>query len=395
VNGANDLRLYNGTAWQTINSASTPAFTNVDTDDLTYVWAHKRRLWFCEKGEPSVWYLPVDSIAGAAVEFPLRSVFTLGGAVLFGATWSRDAGDGMDDLQVFVSTEGQVAIYQGTDPNNASTWALVGLYRIGRPLHKNAHFRTGGDIMVLTEDGIVAISSAMERDRTAQQSSAATAMISDLWAEVVAIRQGLSRFPCVLWPSRRFLLVGAPAVGSQPLCLASNATTGAWSRILGWDTQALAVFNDSLIFGDSAGRVCKGDSGGSDLGLPYEAVCVPKMQDMSAPERKFLLRARATFRAGSVFNVALFGAADFVPMRPDEAAPANTGGDTAQLWGGSSVWGSGVKWGAAATEMVQTNWQTVLGAGQSVAPGLMLSVARSAPRVSVPISQAPCGPWTA
>jgi hypothetical protein len=51
------------------------ASTATDPTTLSYVWAHQRRLFFIKKDSLSAWYLPADSIGGAAVELPLGGVF--------------------------------------------------------------------------------------------------------------------------------------------------------------------------------------------------------------------------------------------------------------------------------------------------------------------------------
>src|SRR5690606_5522465 len=138
-------------SWLTVNGTSSPrSITGVDTDTLSHVWKYSSRLWFVGE-DMSAWYLPALAVGGAATEFPLQGVFSKGGALLFGAAFSYDAGDGLDDYCVFFTTEGEFALYQG-DP--ADTMTKVGVYEIGRPLHKNAHFRAGGDVGVLTDDGI-------------------------------------------------------------------------------------------------------------------------------------------------------------------------------------------------------------------------------------------------
>lgn len=378
VNGSDDLHLYDGSAWTAVDAVSVPAITGIGTDKFTFVWSHKRRLWFCERDYPSAWYLPINSIGGAAVEFPLDSVFQLGGGLMFGGTWSRDSGSGMDDLQVFVSTEGEVAIYQGVDPSTADSWSLVGVYRIGRPLHKNAHFRAGGDLLVLTEDGVIAVSAAMQVDRLAQQAMAVTAPIGDLWRDTITARQISSRFPTIIWPSRRLLLIGVPSTTGIPSALASNSTTGGWSRVTGWDIRALALFQDRVYFGDAQGRIARADSGGSDMGQPFSAVCVPKMQDFGTPADKVMLHARATWRSNVDLAVALQGVTNY-SLVGIEPATVNEGDEDVTKWGGGGKWGSGLKWGSPQSKFAGTSWQAVWGSGFAVAPALSISVGRGTP----------------
>src|SRR3546814_4932486 len=111
---------------------------------MSYVWVYKSRLWFAQKDSMTAWYMDnADSIGGTAEPFPLGGVFGLGGSLLFGSAWSIDSSSdsGLSEQNIFVSTEGEVAVYQGSDPGEAATWSKVGVYRIGKPLGARAHFR--------------------------------------------------------------------------------------------------------------------------------------------------------------------------------------------------------------------------------------------------------------
>jgi hypothetical protein len=60
-------------------------------------------------------------------------------------TWTVDGGDGPDDRAVFVTSEGEVIVYQGTNPSSATTWAKIGSYYIGKPLGRRCLEKFGGD----------------------------------------------------------------------------------------------------------------------------------------------------------------------------------------------------------------------------------------------------------
>lgn len=112
VNGKNAPLEYNGLAYTA--SALTGAGLNPAT--LSHVWVFKNRLFFVQGGTTKFWYLPVGFKSGTLTSFSLSGVFKNGGSLLYGQTWSTDAGDGLDDYCVFVSNLGEVAVYQGTDP---------------------------------------------------------------------------------------------------------------------------------------------------------------------------------------------------------------------------------------------------------------------------------------
>jgi len=398
VNGSDPAQYFDGASW------TVPTINLVDSEDLNFVWSHKKRIWFCENGRLSAWYLGTNEIAGDAVEFPLDGVFRLGGRLMFGGTWSVDSGDGLDDTIVFVTTEGEIAVYQGVDPD--TDFVLTGVYRIGRPLNKNAWFRAGGDLAIVTEDGIVSVSSALQMDRAALQTSAITSPIEDLWREAIASRTVNSRFPLAIWPTQTLVIIGVPSTSGDPVGFCANTRTGAWSRIVGWDAQAYVVFQDRLYFGTATGFVLRADFGGQDfVGFSdgvfdegvfvggvfdpgptgteaYVGTYVPKFQEFGTPNDKFALRARATWRADTASAVQLSCFQNYaVGQYP---AARFISGLTSGNWGTGVKWGTGIKWGASMTRVAGSEWQAVSGAGFALAPVLVVgSNKQAAPRFEI------------
>lgn len=376
VNGADDMEQYDGSSWTAINTGSSPAITGVDTADLSQLWAFKRRIFLIEEGTMSAWYLPADSIAGAAAELPLGGIFSLGGSLLFGGTWSQDSGDGLDDYCVFVTNKGEVAVYQGTDPSSASTWEIVGVYRIGQPLHKNAHFRAGGDLAVVTDEGIVPISAAVSKDRAALGQYAVTRPIEEQWRIYMKSRTGLSiPFSCVLWQSASMLLVGMPTdTGQDVKALAANAVTGAWSSgFTGWDVQCSCIWDDGLYFGTGSSTVMQGDVGGTDDGTAYQAVALGSFDMMKSPAEKSAIHARATIKTNYPYTFTLFCNSDYVVEVPTAGAADDIDGGA--VWGGG-VWDTMV-WqvaGSEETKEVTSEWQNVNGSGFVLAAGISITI---------------------
>src|SRR3546814_19230905 len=102
---------------------------------MSFVWVYKNRLYFVQKDTMDAWYLAADAVGGAATKYPMAGIFGLGGSLLFGQRWSLSSGGdgGLSEQNAFVSTEGEVAIFQGLSPEDNQTWGEVGLYReIGR-----------------------------------------------------------------------------------------------------------------------------------------------------------------------------------------------------------------------------------------------------------------------
>ncbi|HRX74152.1 MAG TPA: hypothetical protein P5341_08625 [Hyphomonas sp.] len=340
----------------TVSAASTLAISGADTSAMSFVWAHKNRLWFVENGQLSAWYLAVNTIAGTITEFPLAGVFRLGGSLLFGGVLSSDSGAGMDDRQVFVTTEGEFAVYEGNDPG--SNFVRVGVYRIGRPLGKNAWFISGGDVVVATENGLVSLMQAMAVDRAGL--TALTFDVEDYWQQAVAQRASDYAFSCTIWPTRTMLIVGVPDLMSGvPAALVCNTTTGRWGRYVGWDVQCAGIFEDRLYFGSADGAVYEAEATGTDAGVPYFGAIMPKASEFRSTAEKAALHARAIVRHKREFQFRLTGATNYAT--PTTIKPEPTSEEAASVWG-TAVWGTAV-WGAADETVTKTEWQTVTGVG--------------------------------
>ena len=150
-NGADTPRIYNGSSWANA-TMSGPTIANC-------IWCntHHRRLWIGEEDSLSGWYGAANAITGTFTEFPFAGVFSKGGYLAGMGTWTRDSGEGSEDLAIFVTSEGQVAVYNGIDPSEAANWQLIGVFQIGRPIGRRFMLRAGADLILITTDGFVSL----------------------------------------------------------------------------------------------------------------------------------------------------------------------------------------------------------------------------------------------
>lgn len=252
-NGVDDARYFNGTAWTVLNGASSPALTGITSSDITNVNSFKARLYLCKKNSLSFYYLSVNSVAGAASEFPLGAVFTKGGYLMATGTWTLDGGNGPEDYFVAVSSEGEVAIYAGTDPSNAATWGLQGVYYIGVPLSRRCLVKLGGDLGVLTVRGLYPLSKALQ-SATVDQRSALSDKISKAWVDYTSIAGDHFGWQPILYPEATLLLVNVPVVSQQAegnvysYQFVMNTQTKAWCRFTGMPSEVWGVHDGKLFF---------------------------------------------------------------------------------------------------------------------------------------------------
>lgn len=369
VNGADLMHQYDGTAWQEIDATSTPSITGIATDSLTHVWSYANRLFMVEGGTMTAWYLPVGSVGGAALDFSLAGTFKRGGSLWFGATWSLDAGDGLDDKCVFVSTEGEVAIYEGTDPSDANNWRLIGVYYITRPLGPRAVMQAGGDLVVATETGVVPLSEAINRDTAALEVGSFSAQISPYWqSQAQAIRS--ENWELLKWPEAKLMLVSQPNASGQGTCLAANLDTGAWSRVTGWNTMRLGLYDDRAFYADIAGNVFEVDVGGSDDGSPYTCVYIGQHEEMGAGLRlKQVKQGRAIFAARTEINPLVSVQVNY--QNNPSLAPSSPLDVEDAEWD-SAIWDQG-RWDGVGSSQFNFNWVSIGREGFVIAPEVQLT----------------------
>lgn len=379
VNGMDTPRVYDGTLFST-----SPAITGtgLTPENLSFVWAYKKRLFFIEKNSMNAWYLDVESLGGTATKLPLGANFASGGFLTFGATWSLDSGGGLSEQCAFMSTEGEVVVFEGDNPGSASTWNRVGTYRIGRPLGPKAVIRGGGDLIISTDVGFVPLSQAVNRDAAVLAASAVSFPIETEWNDRVAQRSSV-QWHAEVWPTRQMVVIALPSINdARPEMLVVNARTGSWGVYTGWDGTCLQLFDKRLFYGDGFGRIIEAEVGGLDVGepeqpsRPYTAAAVPLFDGLRDPTAiKTAGTARAVIRAPGDVIVQMSAHADFMIEMP--AAPSSSPGEDGSLWD-IGLWGTAT-WGSQAVKETTQDWESVSAVGYALAPGIQITSGSIAP----------------
>jgi len=139
--------------------------TGVNSNTFINVNLFKNRLYFTQKDTLACWYLDVDAISGPASPLYFGGIARNAGYLQGMGTWTLDAGQGADDYAVFVTSMGEVIVYNGTDPDNADTWQLKGVWQLGQTFSRRCFFKWAGDLLLLTQDGLVPLASALQSSR--------------------------------------------------------------------------------------------------------------------------------------------------------------------------------------------------------------------------------------
>jgi hypothetical protein len=378
LNGLDEMLLYDGTTWESIDGTSVPiAITNVDTDDLINLFIHKERPYYIEKASMVVWYPAVGTIGGALTDLDLSSVFGKGGSLVAGGSWSIDAGDGKDDFACFITSEGELAVYQGSNPADAAAWSLVGVFEIGAPIGWRCMRKYGGDLMIQTVDGIISASAAFQRGRDDAKQLAITDVIQGAVAESGSLYKAAYGWHMTLFSEASMLLVNVPeSTGVKQWAM--NTVTKAWGRFLGWETTCFEIFNGALYFG-GVGAVVRAWTGKNDNGTKIVAEVVPAFSYFDSPgssKQWTMLQANIEWDANPLAIKVGFDV-DFRTQPPTQqiALGSSSGGSN---WN-EGEW-NGAVWSGSAT--VQSEWYVVDGLGIAGAPHMIFESLVSTARIT-------------
>lgn len=261
VNGSDHPQKFAGSAVSNMTISASAIGT---VSSFVDIHSFKSRTYFIPDGSQDFYYSAVNALGGTLTKFPLSRVGQFGGNIMTMATWSRDGGDGMDDLAAFIMTSGEVVVYQGSNPGDATGWSLVGVFDIPRPIARRAVTKFGGDVVIATESGYFPLSAAFE-GRIGQNSA-----ISDKISEAVRDAASLSKneygWDAVFYPQGNWLLFNRPVTTNTTYQQhVMNTVTGAWCRFTGIASRTWGIFKGDIYFGGS-GTIYKANDGASDGG---------------------------------------------------------------------------------------------------------------------------------
>lgn len=359
-NGADAPQYWNGSAWTAITGGSSPAIVGITTTDIVNATVFKRRMYLILNNSLSLYYLPIDSVGGTVNSTRLDGYFSKGGYIVSAGTWTLDAGEGLDDYFVVISSEGQVAVFNGTNPSSANTWGLVGIWSLGEPIGRRCLMKYGGDLLYLNVQGLFPLSKAMQSSQINSE-VALTNNISRAFTEASESYKTKFGWDITFFPQGNQVLVNVPvAEGSSQQQYVMNTITQSWWRFTEIDANCWAVSNEKLYFG--------GDGNVAHFGETYadnsEDIRTNLKQAFSYLGSKGRVKKINSLRPNLLSNgtpaVSVAISVDFGDE--DEVGSLSFTSSPAAVWD-TAMWDAGA-WGGGVSPFY--DWQTVSAIGTAV-----------------------------
>lgn len=374
VNGIDTLRQYDGTTW------TIPAITGLPsgltTAAITNIHAQKRRLWYVlgngsGGGSTVCAFMPTDAITGAiAGTLDLGANWTKGGYLVAITDWTIDGGNGPQDYMVFISSRGQVSLFSGTDPTNASAFSLTGTFDLSPPISLRCATKIGSDVGLITQQGVIPLSQSLPYDPSAERSVAITARIQNAMAAAATVGLTMFGWQLTSYAPQQLAILNVPQTENMTqVQYVMNALTGAWCQFTGWNANVFETYKDTLYFGGNVGDINQCFVGSMDFTTPILADMQCAYNYFDAPGRlKRMTMAQPFITAGQTITPFISVDADFHIQTVN--API-------QIFNGGALWDVAIwdtdKW--FGTVIQTTDWISTNAIGHALAVHLTINIA--------------------
>lgn len=262
VNGEDDPQYFQS------GTITIPTITPTDSSDpadFINICIYRSRVWFVRKNSTIAYYLDVDSVAGDAHPFDVGNQFVNGGYLVAIGTFSTDTAGGPTEYIIFLSSQGDAAIYNIMDPTDTGGISFRGRAEISQPVGYRCLAKLGNDLSAITLDGVLPLSQVLTYDRSTLIGKSLTANIRSTVTQTVRDAKDHFGWSFTSYPRNTMLILNVPIEenGNQEQYV-MNSITGAWCRFTGQYANCWDVFLDKPYFGDNDGLVHLADEAGGD-----------------------------------------------------------------------------------------------------------------------------------
>ena len=225
----------------------------IDVELLNFVMVWKERLWFIQRDSALAVYLPPNDFAGNPEEFNFGDQFRFGGSLSSIHNWTLDGGNGIDDYLVALSSSGDVIIYTGTDPADASSFGLVGSWYVGKlPAGNRNASEYSGELYILSVQGLLPMSGVLNGSfKQEDEQSYLTAKVSPFIRALMDTSLNEFGWHVHIHAKQSLLYINSPArIAAEQVALTLYFGNNAWGGIRGLDKSHTANWQGEIFWTD-------------------------------------------------------------------------------------------------------------------------------------------------
>jgi hypothetical protein len=263
---------------------------------------------------------------------------------------------------------GEVAIFQGIDPDSATSWALQGVYYAGAPVGRRSACRYGGDIALLTQTGLVMLSNLLKSTKVNPTEGDTGKYVQQLVSSAVSETGDKFGWQPFLFPGANMFILNVPTTDTTSFQFVMNDITKAWSEFIGYNANCWELHQELPFFGTfgavmrawegtTDGKVLDGSSivdPGRDI--RFEAQTSFSLFNNQVSNKHFKM-VRPSFISNGSFSVSIACNVDYSfqsPQYPVQFEAYKPGKWDEDYWD-AARWAGGL--------LTYAEWTTVLGIG--------------------------------
>jgi hypothetical protein len=288
--GDGDLISFDG------NGFSSRNFYEVDNDAQTPITdvdnpvSFANRLFFT-KGLMVYYGKPME-LEGEAEEIDLSFYLSRGGAIVKAFTFSTNYNDNIMSHLCFLSSEGQLITFVGTDPSDENKWNLGGIFDVPNPVNKKCFAENvEGDVLIFAKGGIRSLRKIIlgeKNDFTQNLESGLGSVLKNInYGEVTNL------FFLKYIKSKKLVVLGIPTGNElDTIQYVFGLDKGTWSSFNNLNIVTLAQIDETICGATLySGPLLKLFDGFKDNDQPVKASYAQGFSSLSTGNEKFLRKA--------------------------------------------------------------------------------------------------------
>jgi hypothetical protein len=320
VDGVNAPQEYDGSTWGTLTISG----TGLTAASIVGIMVFKGFSIVWMEDSADFFYSAALALGGTMTKFSLSklgAVASQGGKIVAIQNWTFDGGAGEDDYFVVIMSTGQVIVYAGTDPSDATKWALKGVYDMGAPTGRDTFINDGGDLMGLLGGDYKRITANTLKAGTTPSQESKMVGAADVAQTTYGANAGWAAVR-----NKRFAIFNVPVSSTIFHQHVLNFATKAWTKFDSWNARCLGTYEGDVYFGGGGGQVYKAFSGDNDNGAGIAWDCETAWDNLGQPNFKRLVGIRFAMTSQGPLAIGVDIAFDFELSTVQQQITAGTVG---------------------------------------------------------------------